>query len=413
MSNEFVEINITREAQAVSRVGFGVPLIFSDGPVFSGVRTYFSMDDVADDFVAADEEYKLANALFASSIKPEKIKIAKRGVGALEDELNDLVQLDNDWYYLMLSEPTNADILNASAWTEAKIKLFIFETKESLALAAATPVATASRARASNIATIVTGSVHGLAPGDLVTIATLGGTGYNVVGAVVLTTPLTTSFTYANTGANESTAVDAAGTVTKVAASDVMKAKNYDRTFYIYCEDADSRAAAAWVGEEAPKDPGSSTWKFKNLAGVVASNPTPSQLTYGRSKSLNFYTNIGGIDITHEGVVASGEFIDIMLGTDWIQTNMEADIYQALVDEDKIPFTEAGSDVFRQIILNRLNLAVDQGILANDPAPTVFIPAIADVPTQDKKDRILRDITFNGFFAGAVHKVGVNGKISV
>jgi len=73
-------------------------------------------------------------------------------------------------------------------------------------------VATASRARASNVATLVTSTVHGFLAGDQIYICLLGGTGYNGY-YVIATVPTTTSLTYANTGANESVTGDTAGRI--------------------------------------------------------------------------------------------------------------------------------------------------------------------------------------------------------
>lgn len=74
-------------------------------------------------------------------------------------------------------------------------------------------VATASRARASNIATIVTDEAHGLWTGAIVTIASMGAAAYDA-SLVTVTVVNATTFTYANTGADEATTADTAGTVT-------------------------------------------------------------------------------------------------------------------------------------------------------------------------------------------------------
>lgn len=74
-------------------------------------------------------------------------------------------------------------------------------------------VASASRARTSNVATIVTGTPHGLWTGAVITTTTFGGSGYNQVG-VAVTVVNATTFTYANTGANEGTTADTAGVIT-------------------------------------------------------------------------------------------------------------------------------------------------------------------------------------------------------
>jgi hypothetical protein len=68
------------------------------------------------------------------------------------------------------------------------------------------------RARNVNVSTIGTDSAHGLETGDSVTISGMGGTGYNGT-FTVASTPDTTHFTYANTGANEGETADTNGTV--------------------------------------------------------------------------------------------------------------------------------------------------------------------------------------------------------
>jgi len=58
-------------------------------------------------------------------------------------------------------------------------------------------------------------------------------------------------------------------------------------------------------------------------------------------------------------------------------------------------------------------LCVNQGILAADPAPTVSVPRAADVSMIDKAARLLPDVKFEATLAGAIHKVIVNGTVSV
>lgn len=71
---------------------------------------------------------------------------------------------------------------------------------------------TSSRARSTNVATIVTATAHGLSVGDVIEIEGLGGTGYNGV-HVVSTVPTSTSVTFANSGTNEGTTSDTGGTL--------------------------------------------------------------------------------------------------------------------------------------------------------------------------------------------------------
>lgn len=68
---------------------------------------------------------------------------------------------------------------------------------------------TATRARTSNVATVTTGLVHGFSTGQIVNIQGMG-SGYDAYGVTVTVTS-TTAFTYANTGANESSTPDTSG----------------------------------------------------------------------------------------------------------------------------------------------------------------------------------------------------------
>jgi len=72
--------------------------------------------------------------------------------------------------------------------------------------------ATATRSRTNGVATIVTGAAHGFTTGDSITIASMTDTSFNAVDACV-TVVDTTTFTYANAGADVVSGADTAGRV--------------------------------------------------------------------------------------------------------------------------------------------------------------------------------------------------------
>jgi hypothetical protein len=72
--------------------------------------------------------------------------------------------------------------------------------------------ATATRSRTSGVATIVTGAAHGFATGDTITIASMTDSSFNDVQAEV-TVVNSTTFTYANAGADVVSGADTAGRV--------------------------------------------------------------------------------------------------------------------------------------------------------------------------------------------------------
>jgi len=192
-----------------------------------------------------------------------------------------------------------------------------------------------------------------------------------------------------------------------------LQALNYDRTIVAFTKVDDNHIEAAWIGLNAPKDPGSITWKFKTLSGVTADDYTDTEKTNVKGKNANLYNEIGGIDIMEEGVVISGEYIDVMRGVDWIQARIEEKVYSTLAASDKVPYTDAGVDIVKSDVNSILRIAIGQGILADDPAPAVTAPDVADIPTADKQARILRDVEFTATLAGAIHKVYIDGFVSV
>ena len=72
--------------------------------------------------------------------------------------------------------------------------------------------ATATRSRTSGVATIVTAAAHGFATGDVITIASMTDSSFNDVQAEV-TVVNSTTFTYANAGADVVSGADTAGRV--------------------------------------------------------------------------------------------------------------------------------------------------------------------------------------------------------
>lgn len=206
--------------------------------------------------------------------------------------------------------------------------------------------------------------------------------------------------------------------VDNVVTNDVMsdlQSFSYVRTAIIYSQTRLLNfSAAAWVGNRLPTDPGSSTWAFKTLAGVqVDSQLTGGQVAVIESKGGNVYRRIAGVNITTFGVTVGGEYIDVTIFIDWLDARIKERIFGVLVNNAKIPFTDAGVDIMRSQVLAQLDQGIAAGGLAADPAPVVTAPRVADIDPTDKGLRILPDIFFTATLAGAIHKVQVSGVLSI
>lgn len=171
--------------------------------------------------------------------------------------------------------------------------------------------------------------------------------------------------------------------------------------------------SAAWVGKCLPLDPGTETWKWKQLTGPAVVDLTSTQRTNLRNKFGNSYESVAGEAITFEGQAFDEDFIDIQRSLDWLEDDMAKRILEALLANIKIPYTNAGVSIIKGKMLATLKEGVDREMLSDDPKPAVTAPRVANVSAADKAARLLPDMKFSATMAGAVHKVNVRGTVSL
>lgn len=210
-------------------------------------------------------------------------------------------------------------------------------------------------------------------------------------------------------GTAESGALDPASTTDLLAWA---SAQNLSRTVGAYHATATEYLEAAWIGECLPFDPGSQTWAFKNLAGVSADSLTSAQENAVLGKEGNVYITVGGVDVTRNGTTASGEYIDVIRGLDWLESRLQEAVFQNLVQRRKIPFSDAGITMIGGIVEGVLSEAVNAGVL-QPGSVVVTLPKYADIPLADKTARNLPDVKFTALLEGAIHSVEIQGVVSL
>lgn len=206
-------------------------------------------------------------------------------------------------------------------------------------------------------------------------------------------------------------------TIPTVSAADIatfIKDKDYDHTFGVfYSTDEENYPEAAWFGKQLPKDPGSTNWNYQSLSGIVVDVLTSAQVSYLGSKNCNYYETIGGVNITvGGGIVASGEYIDIIRGADWLGTRMAEGIFALLVNAEKVPFTTQGISQVEDVIRYWLEKGADKGFVVRDSI-VITMPAIDDVDPADKAARFLNDVSWSAQLQGAINKVSIEGRLTV
>jgi hypothetical protein len=197
--------------------------------------------------------------------------------------------------------------------------------------------------------------------------------------------------------------------------SDVAYALNalgYKRTAVLYSASAAQFPEAAWLGACLPLGVGNSTWKFKELVGIASDNLSPTFISFAKGKKANMYVPVQGVNITIEGTMVGGQFIDLTRGVDALQATMEVDVLQLFVDQPKVPYTNDGISQIENIMRQDLAQFVANGFLSGNPKPSVSGPDANSVPQSDKRNRVLNGLAFSATVAGAIHKTTINGFLS-
>jgi len=199
-----------------------------------------------------------------------------------------------------------------------------------------------------------------------------------------------------------------AATTTDIAAQ--LETLAYDRVMFLYSADQAKIPEAAWLGRMLPLDAGSAAWAHKPLTGIAADELTDAQIANIESKKANHYTETAGVGTTYPGMVASGEWADIIHGLDWLESGMQEDVFGLLVVAPKIPFTDKGIDQLANVVAKRLQMGVDADILESWQ---IQRPAAADFTSNERASRQLTNLNFTAVVKGAIIKATIVGTVSV
>ncbi len=173
------------------------------------------------------------------------------------------------------------------------------------------------------------------------------------------------------------------------------------------------------------------TLMYKQEPGVVPETLNDTQITALEGFNCNVFVEYdNNTAIIEPGVVSSGEFLDVVTGTDWlalvIQTSLWNLLYQSTT---KIPQTDAGNHLLLVQAEQVCGQAVANGLLApgvwnasgfgslnqGDYLSKGFYVYAPPVATQSAADRAARkSVAFQiaGVLAGAIHSVNVQINVS-
>lgn len=445
--DQVVSVNITNQTAAVPVVSFATPLIV--GPSAPGwtdaVRVYSTPSALlTDGYTITSPEYVYALELYAQAITPAQFLVGRRilatpsqtdtfSVGTVLAAAYTLTVNGTSVAYTATGTDTQQSILtalgaNIAAATQATVS--VAGTGSSALLTVVAPVGVTLTY--TTIDSKLTRTVVQAGPGafnpiatDLTSISAQNNTWYGMVIAGASDADILAAAAYIEANQKLYLALSVTSAIGTTATTDVLstlKGRAYKRTALLFSPaNAASGAEAAWMGGQLPATPGSNDWAYKTLVGITPDSLTATQVSTvvgspiagTAGKNGNIYTSVGGIPVTQQGITVSGQYIDITIGLDWLQKTMQANIYAAIVNATKIPYTDAGVAILISAVRATIDQGVSNGLIDGATAIVITAPGVLTVPTNQRANRIAPTITFTCRLAGAVQSVLVSGTVTV
>lgn len=435
--NDHVTVQISAQTQTVSRAGFGVPLALVHHALSGNlVREYTSREQVVTDFGANHPAVKIWDAVMSQSPRPEKLKFAKVTNGAAQTgTIKDFPANTAD---ADVGKIVSFDVIGPDG-TKTTVSHTIVAGNTAAAIATAIVAAVDAITDLSCVLDTDEADFTADNVGDHFFFGNFANCGFEDTtvdlgyAAALSAARLEDDDFYGITLEHPSEAnIDAVSspveslkkilavhyqgtTADFITYMTTLSATGRDRTYvqYTSMRTPGEYPAASELGKMLPKNPGSATWKFKNLNNATYDLLTPTQQTNIKDQNGNIYVVDGGVAIVQEGVAVSGEFMDTTRFIDWLEARVKERVFSLFVNQDKVDYDDVGVDQIANEIYAVLELGVERRGLKSDPAPTVTVPSVADIGTVDRAARNLPDVVFQGELRGAVHKVSITGVVTV
>lgn len=184
-----------------------------------------------------------------------------------------------------------------------------------------------------------------------------------------------------------------------------------------YTNAAEVCPEAAFVGETAGKDAGSFTYKNQILKDLKPLEFTDTKLSEIHAKNCFTFVTKAGDNVTTEGKVLSGEYIDIIDSKDYVISQMTYQLQKTLNNYDKINYDNSGIALLESICVNVLQDAFNNGIIATNAEGTadytVSFAARENTKEEDRRARKYLEGRFSFRLLGAIHEIEVTGTIEV
>lgn len=369
--DNIIVVNISKETTPLSRASFSNILIVGPNPTFVNRIQFFAATSAGLTALAAvltggtgDPEFIAASAIVAQSPRVTQFAVGREDVGdaTITVTLTAIVAESNDWYGLVIVDRTVSIQKLAGDFGLANKKLFA----------------------CASAGTDIGGGVFDI--------------------------------------------IDQADGVDTTSIAFLFKSGSNERAVTFYKSDAATKFTdAAFLGKILPLEAGTYTGAFKTLLGETIDVLTDTQAKNVKDKNANTYEEVASRNIVQNGTTGTGEFADIIVFEDTLINDIQTDLFILLVNTLKISYDDSGINTVNSILKNTLlgHQSIEgrpRGITIDSFDPitnartggfSTTVPLASSVPTVDKGNRVLNNVEFTAFVSGAVHKIVINGILTL
>jgi len=427
---DVAQVTITAESNRVSQQGFGLPLIVSHNAAWTErTREYSSVTEVGVDFATTTPEYKAAAKLFGQTPRPPKVVIGRAALKPTQRFAVTPVAI-NGYTYRMTVNGTPVSFTADGSATVTEVIAGLKAAIDALALAVTVTDQTTFMRIVANVAgawfdvscgtdpNLIMAQDHadpGIAT-DLAAIALERNDWYGLLTLYNSKALVDAAAAYALANKKLYVAQTSDGAVPNTTSSgtddvgESLAAASNSQTALIYSPSVGDFADAAAMGRCFPIEAGEETWKFKTLEGVAVASYTSTQRTNMRAKRCNFYELTAGKAMLEEGYSSSGQYIDATRYLNFLEARVAERAFGVMQKANKLPYNDRGIAAIGAEVQGQL--ASDEAREVLLPGWTVTVPKAAAATSSDRSARILRNVTFSAVYAGAIHKVFINGTVT-
>jgi len=451
MSVQLAIANIALATSSVSRQGFGTILFAGKHNYFSErVRAYTSTLAMSTDGIPTTSSiYIAAQGAFSQNPSPTSIKIGRQ-------ETTSILSLSN----FVASTSNHTVVLQANTIAQSTITVPANTTEE-------TTIDDIITAIDAIFSTKITATKVGSGAASTITLVQIvSGTDWYTVGGLVnlvetfeaVSTELAAATIAAISLEDDAyryfTAEDKSNAFVLAAAADIeaklkvfrtsmnevndllstptgtiadLNTANYFRSSAFFHHEASTKfPEVSALAEIAFAVTGSVTYANRIVAAVSPSkNASGKDLTATEQTNLkkvngDYFARVGSSIsdpvITVVGKMASGEYIDNIVGRDNLQVDLEADLTNLLIRQkaSKVAFNNKGANQIRSVLQTVLSLYTSEGthnFIEDDFV--IVIPDQSLFNTADKASRTFKQITFKATLTNAIHMVELTGTLSL